>query len=584
MNERKSKASWLWFGSVAVIALVLGAFFLRAPLGRWMGFAPEAQPEPASAAKPEALPELHSSLEGELVATLRDALDLVDNLGQELVRDALEPAQTIASELEGRLTAIGASGAPSDVVEALNLARQAAAAIAGASSLDDARMQLGELNRPLFHLGAHAEQLREGYHVFRCPMAPGFPLWLQESDSIANPYMGTSMPLCGVKTDWPTEVGEPSAADTGPSATSDEIAYWTCSMHPSVRGEEHDTCPICAMNLTPVTVLERDEGLLFIDEHRRQLINMRTTEVQRMPLVVPVRGYAEVTVAEPLRKAVNLRVEGWIQRLHANEPGQAIKAGEPLFTLYSPELYSAQDEFLTARAGRSEALMLRSKERLQLFSLSEEQIEDLAQRGTAEPTVEILAPQSGYLLRKSVIEGDRVAAGVTVMEIARLDPVWLELEVFEGDVPLVQAGGEVSLKLSNIPGRSFTGTIDYVYPTLDARRRAARARIVVENPDLALRPGMHVSAELEIHQGERLLVPKEAVVYTGPRRLVFVDIGEGRLVPREIETGHATASHLEVLSGLNEGDRVVSSGTFLVASESRIRSAETVWGADNDDN
>jgi Cu(I)/Ag(I) efflux system membrane fusion protein len=279
---------------------------------------------------------------------------------------------------------------------------------------------------------------------------------------------------------------------------------------------------------------------------------------------------------------VNLRVEGWIQELLVDEPGQLVEAGEPLFTLYSPELYSAQDEFLSAHSGRSEELLRRSRERLRLFSLTEEQIETISKRGTAEPTVEILAPRSGFLVHKAVIEGDRVPAGETVMEIAGLDLVWIDLEVFEGDVPLLEEGMQVSLELSNVPDRSFVANIDYVYPTIDQARRTGRARLVLGNRDRALRPGMHARVDVELELGERLLVPREAVVYTGPRRIVFLDVGEGRLLPREIVTGHGTPTQLEVLSGLDDGDRIVSSGTFLIASESRIRSAESIWGVDHE--
>jgi Cu(I)/Ag(I) efflux system membrane fusion protein len=581
----------MWIVLPGILAAMLGYFFLREPIRRWTDSAGRSAetdgPSPiASSADSEALPELQSALDDALVGRLRGALELVDDLGRELVRDALEPAHQVAADLGAVLERIGGPGVPSDVARTLDRAREAAASIAEGSSLDDARLQFGELNRVLFHLASHAEGLREGYHVFRCPMAPGFPLWFQESESIANPYMGTSMPTCGVRTDWPSEVaasprGE-REGETGGDTASDEVAYWTCSMHPSVKGEEHDTCPICAMDLTPVTVRERDEGLLFVDEHRRQLINLRTTRVERMPLVVPVRGYAEVTVAEPLRHAVNLRVEGWIQELLVDEPGQLVEAGEPLFTLYSPELYSAQDEFLSAHSGRSEELLRRSRERLRLFSLTEEQIETISKRGTAEPTVEILAPRSGFLVHKAVIEGDRVPAGETVMEIAGLDLVWIDLEVFEGDVPLLEEGMQVSLELSNVPDRSFVANIDYVYPTIDQARRTGRARLVLGNRDRALRPGMHARVDVELELGERLLVPREAVVYTGPRRIVFLDVGEGRLLPREIVTGHGTPTQLEVLSGLDDGDRIVSSGTFLIASESRIRSAESIWGVDHE--
>ena len=413
-------------------------------------------------------------------------------------------------------------------------------------------------------------------------MAPGFQLWFQESDAIANPYMGTSMPTCGAPADWPAAGGgEPGSAATGqtPAGDPDDVAYWTCSMHPSVKDSGPGTCPICAMDLTPVTVRERDEGLLMVDEHRRQLINLRTVRVQKAPLRVPVRGYAEVTAAEPLRHAVNLRVEGWIQRLYADRPGQPVEEGAPLFELYSPELYSAQAEFLTALGGRSEEIARSARERLHLYWLSDEQIDAIAERGTAAATIDILAPRGGYLLEKHVVQGDRVPAGTTVMEIAALDPVWVDVEVFEGDLDLVSEGAEVELQLSNVTGRRFAAEVDYVYPTLDRGRRVGRVRLVLPNPDRALRPGMHARADLDVDLGERLVVPREAVVYTGPRRLVFEDLGEGRILPREVEVGFGDVTHLEVLSGIGEGDEVVASGTFLVASESRIRSAETVWGS-----
>ena len=584
MSRRTSMARWVLVAVSGILAVTLAFVFLRDPIRRWMGStqAPAVESE-SPAADPDALPVLQDSLEEEVALRLRGAFELTDDLRGELVRDALEPTRELAARLSSSLEEARGSGVPDGVARTLDLARAAASSLAGAESLDEARVRFGELNRILFHLAEHAERLREGLHVFRCPMAPGFPLWFQGSESIANPYMGTSMPTCGVRIEWPSAGAPAPGGQAGDTGVGDEIAYWTCSMHPSVKREEPGTCPICSMDLTPVTVRERDEGLLFVDEHRRQLINMRTAVIERSELTVGVRGYAEVVVAEPLRHAVNLRVEGWIETLHADEPGQPVEAGEALFTLYSPELYSAQDEFRTAREGRSEELLRRTRERLTLFSLTEMQIEALERKGSADTTVEILAPRSGFLVRKNVIQGDRVPAGTSVMEIAALDPIWIDLEVFEGDLALLHEGMEVSLDLSNAPGRTFSAEIDYVYPTLERERRTARARLVVPNQGLALRPGMHARANLAVDLGERLLVPREAVVYTGPRRIVFVDVGEGRLLPREIVTGQGTSTHLEVLSGLEAGERIVSSGTFLIASESRIRSAETVWGTPDDE-
>lgn len=582
MSSSKAMTRWLWVLLAALLA-TLAWLGLSGQIQRWLvsdGTGSQSANQREEAPKP--LAPLRSPLDDALVDRLRPTLKLVDDLGRELVRDDLKSAQGVAAELAATIERVTGSGPPAEITQTLDLARDAAKGISGASWLDEARLQLGELNRALFHLGSHAEGLREGYHVFRCPMAPGFPLWFQKDESIANPYMGASMPTCGVRSKWPSEDATPEQGRVGAQGDPDEVAYWTCSMHPSVRSNEPGTCPICSMNLTPVSVRERDEGVLMVDEHRRQLINLRTTTVELAPLRVPIRGYAEVTVAEPSRHAVNLRVEGWIEKLFAAKPGQPIHAGEPLFTLYSPELYSAQDEFLTARgSGRSDVLAKRARERLHLFSLTDAQIDAIAERGVAETTIDILAPWDGYLLAKHVVEGDRVPSGMTVMEIAALDPVWIDVEIFEGDLPLVTETMEVTLELSNVPNHRFVADVDYVYPTLDRMQRAGRVRLVVGNPDLALRPGMHATASVEVDLGRRLLVPREAVVYTGPRRLVFLDIGDGRILPREITVGFGTPTHLEVVTGLKEDDVIVSSGTFLIASESRIRSAETIWRSDD---
>ncbi|MFQ5504769.1 MAG: efflux RND transporter periplasmic adaptor subunit [Planctomycetota bacterium] len=568
-----------WMGLAAVIgALVFLAFHYREPLARWFSLEePSESTEPQSTARPTTgpsapeLPELPATLDAELVAPLKKAQELVVQLGDALVRDSLPTAVQQAEALVAALDQ-AARGQPEPVLQTVRQAATHARELAAAPSLDEARRLLGDINRVLFHLGAHSEDLRAGLHVFKCPMAPGFQLWFQKAPSIANPYMGTAMPTCGVRSEWPVH-GQGAPEPEAPDASAQEIAYWTCSMHPSVKSDKKATCPICSMDLTPVTVQERDQGLLFIDEHRRQLINLRTTTVRKEQLVVSVRGYADVTVADPQRKAVNLRVAGWIETLHADKPGQPIQAGESLFTLYSPELYSAQEEFLTALDGRSAELAKRARERLRLFSLTPRQIEDIVERKSPSSTIDILAPRDGFLLEKHVIEGDRVPAGRTVMEIAGLDPVWVDLELFESSVPLLKTGMKVDLELSNLPGVRLEAAVDYVYPTLDDRRRSVRVRLVAKN----LRPGMHALGLLEVDLGERLLVPRDAVVYTGSRRLVFLDVGEGRLLPKELSIGHGTPTHLEVRDGLNAGDKVVSSATFLIASESRIRSAETIW-------
>jgi len=514
--------------------------------------------------------------------------------GHERIRDLLANDRTagitaLAREQAQQLRSAAAAAQQAVLADALAAAAAAAEALATIDGdIEAVRQAYGDLTRTLTPLIAVDARLQRELQLFTCPMAQDYGFWFQTGSEMANPYMGQRMLQCGSTAAWselplgelaelPRAAVEPVGPDAAVTGDPADIAYWTCSMHPSVEQSQQGTCPICAMDLTPVTLEEQQLGLLLVDEHRRQLIELGTTVVRRAPLVVPLRGDATVTVAEPLRHAVNLRVGGWIEELHADEPGQRIARGEPLFTLYSPELYQAQEEFLVARGSTRFAA---ARERLRLVGLSEAQIDALAARGSARASIDILAPRDGHLLRSTVIAGEHVDAGKTVMEIVDLATVWLDLEVFAGDLPLVRAGMPVAVELANIPGDAFEATVAFVHPTLNQERRSARLRLAVPNPDLALRPGMHATGRALVDLGERLLVPREAVVYTGPRRLVFLDIGRGRLRPQEIAVGHGTATHLEVRSGLEPGDEVVSSGTFLIASESRVRSAETIWAGD----
>ncbi|MGH7820023.1 MAG: efflux RND transporter periplasmic adaptor subunit, partial [Candidatus Binatia bacterium] len=189
----------------------------------------------------------------------------------------------------------------------------------------------------------------------------------------------------------------------------------------------------------------------------------------------------------------------------------------------------------------------------------------------------VFAPNDGFVIQKSIVEGSAVRAGQQLYRLARMDRLWVIADVFESDLPHVQVGQEAKIRLPSVPGHEFEGTIDYIYPYLQDTTRTARARIELANPDLVLRPEMYAAVTILVDAGERLLVPKDAVLYTGPRRLVFVDVGEGRLRPQEIEVGRSDDDHYEVVDGLKVGDRVVTSGNFLVAAESRIRSAERFW-------
>lgn len=367
-----------------------------------------------------------------------------------------------------------------------------------------------------------------------------------------------------------------------------DISHYTCSMHPSVRRQEPGTCPICSMDLVPVTREEVETGIFTVDAARRQLIGVRTAAVERRPVEIRVRAVGKIVYDETRLSEVSVKFRGWIGRLSANSMGQEVREGETLFTLYSPELYSAQEEFLSALASqraaagtsapdRADYLVNAARERLRLWDLHDWQIDQVAEEGSPLKYIPIVSPVSGVVIEKDVVEGAAVAPGMKLYRIAGLETVWVEAEVYESQLVLVSVGQEAEVVLPYLPGKSFRGKVSFVYPYLDDQTRTGRIRIELSNPSFELRPDMYADVVLEIRRGERLVVPTEAVLHAGPRRLVFLDLGEGRLKPHEIEIGVKSGDVYEVLAGLEEGDVVVASGNFLIAAESRLKSAVEQW-------
>ncbi len=377
---------------------------------------------------------------------------------------------------------------------------------------------------------------------------------------------------------------EPAHGEHGPHDGSD-IAHYTCPMHPSVKKDGPGQCPICGMTLTPVTKRDMETGTIVVDEVRRQRIGVKTAEVKRHAMRRVIRAVGDVKIDETRLTDVNLRMSGWVERLVVNETGQRVKKGQTLFTLYSPELYAAQREHLTAmnrqRAGgggaTSDELARASQQRLRLLGMSGTQIKRLEQRKEAWEHMPIVSPAKGYVIEKNVVEGARIERGSRVYRIADLSRVWIDAEVYESDLLHARVGQPATIELPYMPGKRFEGRIDYIYPTLQEATRTGRVRVVLENPELALKPDMYANVMIEVDLGERLAVPEEAVIYTGPRRLVFVDLGEGRLRPQEVQVGVHAGGLYEVTDGLEAGDRIVTSGNFLIAAESRIRSASEYW-------
>ncbi|MGH7481390.1 MAG: efflux RND transporter periplasmic adaptor subunit [Longimicrobiales bacterium] len=310
--------------------------------------------------------------------------------------------------------------------------------------------------------------------------------------------------------------------------------------------------------------------------------------VEERTITDEIRTVGIVSFDETRMVGITPKFSGYIERLYVDFIGQPVRREQPLLEIYSPELVAAQEELLLAarlEEGLSNSaipgvppgssnLVAAARQRLRLWDISEAQIDRVLETGRAQRTLTLYAPVSGVVVEKNVLAGEAVEAGQSLYTIADLSEVWLEAELREADARLVEVGDEVTVELAALPGRSIRGRVEYVYPTLQAATRTLKARIAIPNPDGRLKPGMYATVRLEAPGRTALTVPLSAVLNTGQRRLVFVDIGDGRLMPVEVEIGRTGAGYAEVLSGLEPGQRVVTSAQYLLDSESNL--AETM--------
>jgi Cu(I)/Ag(I) efflux system membrane fusion protein len=581
--------------TILFAALLVTALIFLDEIRSWFSLAPEPDPPPAETAAPTASraePRVevakHRFSDASLQA-LRGALGDYDELRAGLADDSMkgidEEGRAIADWI--RRASAEAQAAPEPIARMLLDAGAAAERVAAAGDLESARRAFGELSKALVMLSTSDERLQEGRHVFACSMVKeGYDRWLQVSATVDNPYMGSKMPTCGTAARFEALAAEDGGivSHEGHGHEGSDVAYFTCSMHPSVREKKPGNCPICGMELTPVTFDEAEGGVILVDEGRRQLIGVRLGEVTRAPMKKTIRAIGKLTYDETKLVDVTLKYDGWINKVHADAVGVRVKRGGPLFSVYSPEIYAAQGELLTAMRGpklargkdSADPFVAIARERLALldaYGLDKH----LEKTGKAVKYITVTSPATGYVVEKNVFDGSAFKAGTRVMRIAGLDTVWLEAELYEHELPLVKEGDVARVSLSYVAVKSFEGKVTFVYPYLDPKSRTGRVRIELDNEELALKPDMYANVELAIDLGERLRVPDSAVIYTGRRRLVFVDLGEGRLRPQEVELGVRAGDAYEVLAGLEEGQRVVTSGNFLIAAESRIRSAARYW-------
>ena len=330
-------------------------------------------------------------------------------------------------------------------------------------------------------------------------------------------------------------------------------------------------------------------GAVLIDPTRRQSLGIRTEAVQVRELSAALRVPGRVAYDEAHQADVALKFSGSVRRLLANVTGQPVRRGQTLLAVYSPDLWAAQQEYIEAAraarsdegksslAGSSAEIARAARERLALWDISSTDIDQIAQTGHPIEAVPIRSPVSGVVVEKGIVEGSPFQAGQVLFRIAALDPIWVIASVPQQDASFVRRGMAATIQdpYRGAPVRG--GLVSFVYPSIDSITRTAEVRVEVRNRDGRLQPGTFVDVELATPSLKRLAVPESAVLPTGERYVVFVELGDGRLAPRDVRLGLRAGGYYEVLAGLQAGDVVVTSGNFLVAAESKLRSASQKW-------
>ncbi len=404
-------------------------------------------------------------------------------------------------------------------------------------------------------------------------------------------------------------------SDENADGGAQEKTLYTCGMHPQIIKDKPGDCPICGMALTPirkqpaaksagrkikfykstmnagetsqspgkdsmgtdmVPVYEdaaTDAGQISIDPVTVQNMGVRTALVTRGPVRRVIRTVGIVAQNETADADVTTKFKGWIEKLDVNATGQQVHKGDTLFEIYSPDLWSAQTEFLLARnqpALRSSALT-----KLKFFDITDEQVAELEKAGTAQKTLAVKAPITGFVMEKMVVQGQMVEAGQTLYKLSDLSVVWVQSQIYEQDLALVKLGQEATVSLSYLPESKFLGRVTYIYPTVDEKTRTAQVRMEFHNPGFFLKPGMFAKVEIHVELDKSaLLVADTAVLRSGEKNTVFVALDGGKFEARTVTLGARAENNMyQVLDGLKEGERVVTSGQFMLDSESQLREA-----------
>ena len=353
-------------------------------------------------------------------------------------------------------------------------------------------------------------------------------------------------------------------------------------------------------NAEPKQISDKEPQTVEIPVDRQRLIGIKITEVKTVPLRKTLRTVGRVEFDERKLTTVNVKVEGWIEKLYADYTGKLVKKGDPLAEIYSPELMSTQLEYVNLldwkkdkahrfqrniefewgdRYGTTgkmltfdiDAMIQVAKQKLALWEISEEEIKALEENKEPKKTMTVRAPSNGYVFQKPVFKGTRLAAGDKIFDVVDLSSVWVIADVYEYEIPFVKIGQQARITLSYLPGKEFLSKVDFIYPSLSGQTRTAKARFVIPNQGTLLKPQMFANVEMDLDLGQKLSIPTTAVLDTGTRQVVYVETGDGNFAPRQVRLGDRTDEMVEIIKGLKAGEKVASSAVFLIDSEAKLK-------------
>ena len=379
----------------------------------------------------------------------------------------------------------------------------------------------------------------------------------------------------------------------GEKAAQGPVQY-TCPMHPFIIKDKPGACPICGMTLVPVKKAEGEQpkgkeaemlGHVSLSPTQMVMANVATTEAKVMPLNKEINAVGIVQYDQARQAKVTAWVAGRIDKLHVNTVGSYVSKGRPVAEVYSPDLVSAQQEYLLALKSRDQfknssiqsisqggdGLVASARQRLKLMGVRDEQIATMVKAGEPNIKLPIYTPLSGIVIDKVVQVGQYVNVGDTLFNIADLSTVWVEVEVYENEFPNIKIGQMVDLLSQSYPGKTFRGRVAFIYPFLDPKTRTVKVRVEIPNPGLRLKPDMFVNAKVKVPLGSSIVVPVSAVMDTGQRQVVWVEMKPGMFEPRDVKVGVREGDNIQILSGLKAGEKVASSGGYLIDSEAQLK-------------